>query len=153
MCLYARDRGEIPVYMQLPLYPMMDCEDTESSRNNHGKVWNTRRNHRGWKKYLGSLYGTAKVPKYASPARETDYAGMPACYTFVAQGEPFYQETLNFVDGLRKAGVRADVDVYPGDIHSFDLLCPWLKRSRMARQKLCEFYEEMIKDDGGNENG
>jgi len=153
VCMYARDKGEIPVFLQLPLYPMIDCEDTESSRDNHGKVWNTRRNHRGWKRYLGSLYGTDKVPKYASPARETDYAGMPPCYTFVAQDEPFYQETLNYVDGLRKAGVRADVDVYPGDIHSFDLLCPWLKRSRKARQKLCEFYGELIKDNGGNENG
>lgn len=45
VCLYARDKGEVPVALQLPLYPMLDSEDTASSADNHGKVWNTKRNH------------------------------------------------------------------------------------------------------------
>ncbi len=77
VCLYARDKGEVPVTLQLPLYPMLDSEDTASSADNHGKVWNTRRNHWGWKHYLGDLYGTDEVSKYASPARETDSSGIP----------------------------------------------------------------------------
>ena len=36
VCIYARDQGRIPVAGQLPLYPMLDCEDTASSRDNHG---------------------------------------------------------------------------------------------------------------------
>jgi acetyl esterase/lipase len=38
VCLYARDKGEVSVAYQMPLYPMLDCEDTDSSRNNHAKV-------------------------------------------------------------------------------------------------------------------
>ena len=34
VCLAARDRGEVQVAFQLPLYPMLDCEDTPSSRDN-----------------------------------------------------------------------------------------------------------------------
>lgn len=45
------------------------CGYTETSADNHGRVWNTRRNHWGWEHYLGDLYGSASVSKYASPAR------------------------------------------------------------------------------------
>ena len=146
VCLYARDKGRIKVALQLPLYPMLDCQDTDSSRDNHGMVWNTRRNHRGWKKYLGTLYDSGLVPIYASAARAESYKNMPPCYTFVAEGEPFYSETLTYVDRLKKDGVMAEVHVYPGIIHSFDLLCPWLSRSKKARRELCEFYETFMNE-------
>ncbi len=144
LCLYNRDRGTVPVAMQIPLYPMLDCEDTESSADNHGRIWDTKRNHWGWKHYLGELHGTSDVSKYASPARETDYSGFPPCYTFVADGEPFYEETLTYVENLRKAGVDAKVDVYPGNVHAFDMLQPGKKVSKAAKQRLCEEYERLI---------
>ena len=147
VCLYARDKGEIPVALQLPLYPMLDCEDTESSADNHGRVWNTRRNHWGWKHYLGDLYGSEDISKYASPARETDYSGLPPCYTFVADGEPFYCETLAYVKNLQEAGVEARVDVYPGNTHAFDMLLPWQEQSKTAKRRLCEAYERYMMRD------
>lgn len=148
VCLYARDRGEIPIAMQIPLYPMLDCEDTASSADNHGRVWNTKRNHWGWKHYLGDLYGTDGVSKYASAARETDYRNLPPCYTFVADGEPFYEETLTYVKNLQDAGVEASVDVYHGNVHAFDMLLPWKVDSKTARKRLCEEYERIIMTPG-----
>lgn len=144
VCLYARDKGEVSVALQIPLYPMLDCEDTASSADNHGKVWNTRRNHWGWKHYLGELYGSESVSKYASPARETDYSHLPPCYTFVADGEPFYEETLTYVRNLQAAGVEASVDVYHGNVHAFDMLQPGKEESKAARQRLCEEFERHI---------
>ena len=152
VCIFARDRGEIPIALQLPLYPMLDCVDTESSSDNHGRVWNTRRNHWGWRKYLGDLYGSDGVSKYASPARETDYSNLPPCYTFVASGEPFYTETLDYVMNLQKAGVEASVDVYPGDTHAFDMLTPWKAESKTARRRLCEIYERYMSGKGTEVN-
>lgn len=146
VCLYARDKGEVPVALQLPLYPMLDNEDTASSADNHGKGWNTKRNHWGWKHYLGDLYGTEGVSKYASPARETDYSNLPPCYTFVADGEPFYEETLTYVKNLQQAGVEAKVDVYHGNVHAFDMLQPGKQQSKDARQRLCEEFEKHIMD-------
>ena len=32
---------------------MLDNLDTKTSANNHGKVWNTRRNHITWRLYVG----------------------------------------------------------------------------------------------------
>ena len=143
-CLLARDTGDVDIALQIPLYPMLDCDDTPSSRDNHGKVWNTARNHWGWRRYLGGLYGSADVPKYASPARERNFEGLPPCYTYVLDGEPFLDETLAYVDNLLAAGVEAQVDVYHGDVHAFDMLMPWLPESRAARQKLCEVYGRSI---------
>ncbi len=122
VCMMARDRG-LPVAFQMPLYPMLDNLDTESSADNHGKVWNTRRNHLGWRLYLR---GEAKkaVSPYAAPARQSDYRDLPPCYTFVGDGEPFYAETLRYVQNLNAAGVPARADVYHSDMHAFDMLYP-----------------------------
>jgi len=141
LCLYERDRGEALPAFQLPLYPMLDCEDTETSRDNHGRIWNTRRNHWGWSKYLGELYGSARVPKYASPSRETDYRGLPPCYTYVCDGEPFCAETLEYVRRLREAGVSADADVFRGNVHAFDRFRFWTGEAKAAKRRLCEVYE------------
>lgn len=145
ICLYARDKGEIPIRAQFPLYPMLDSEDTESSADNHVKVWNTRRNHWGWRHYLGKAYGTDSVTKYASPARETDYSNHPPCYTFVCEGEPFYDETLTYVRNLQEAGVEVSVDVYHGDVHAFDMLQPGKDKSKEARRKLLGAFKRLVK--------
>ena len=70
---------------------------------------------------------------------------LPPCYTYVLDGEPFYEETLAFVRNLRAAGVEARVDVFSGDTHAFDILFPWQERSKQAKRRLCEEYERIIK--------
>ena len=50
-------------------------------------------------------------------------------------------------ENLQKVGVRAEVDVYKGNIHSFDLLTPWTSQARTARRILCEKYREIIYSD------
>ena len=132
LCILARDRGEVKIAYQMPLYPMLDDRDTPSSADNHNKVWNTQLNHFGWQKYLGVLYGTPWVPPYAAAARETDYLGLPPCYTFVCTGEPFWSETVTYCENLRKAGVECAYDVFQGLYHAFDIYQPDLPESRLA---------------------
>ena len=111
---------------------MLDWRDTESSRDNHGRVWNTKRNHWGWKGYLGDLWGSGDVPAYASPALAEDLSDMPPCYTFVNDGEPFFSETLAYVRRLQAADVPAECNVYHGDVHAFDMLTPWTRNAKDA---------------------
>ncbi len=133
LCMYARDKGEINIAYQMPLYPMIDNLDTDSSRDNHSPVWNTRLNHFGWKSYLGKLYTLGKdVPVYAAAARQTDYSNLPPAYTFVGDIDAFYCETLSYIDNLNKAGVEAAADVYLNCFHAFDMLLPMKKNSRQA---------------------
>lgn len=130
LCMLARDRGEVNIAFQMPLYPMIDHRDTDSSRNNHGISWNTRRNHAAWRLYLREVEG--EIPPYASPARQTDYSNLLPAYTFVGNREPFYCETVTYIENLRKAGVPARVDVYPTGFHAFDMLLPFRRISRQA---------------------
>ena len=150
VCLYARDRGDIHVAYQMPLYPMLDCCDTETSRDNHQPVWNTRKNHHAWNLYLrgfGWKSGVTEenmpmqIPYYASPAREKDLAGMPPAYTFVGEDDPFLQETRDYVKRLNDAGIEAAVDVYPGCHHAFDLFHPMAETSRNAFEKFHQHFE------------
>lgn len=136
LCMMARDLGEVNLSYQMPLYPMLDNLDTKSSADNHGKVWNTRKNHFAWRLYLRR---DAKkiVSPYAAPARQTDYSGLPPAYTFVGDGEPFYCETCTFIENLRRAGVEAGMDVYPSDMHAFDMMRPDDPLSRTAAERFC----------------
>lgn len=139
LCMYARDKGEVDIAFQMPLYPMIDDRDTPSSRDNHAPVWNTRLNHAAWNLYLRPFRDHSRndsVPAYAAPARQEDYRGLPPAYTFVGDIEPFYCETLTYIENLRKAGVPAKVDVYPGCFHAFDMLLPFLPVSRRAHRKI-----------------
>lgn len=146
LCMLARDKGEVNIAFQMPLYPMIDDRDTDSSRDNHNKVWNTRRNHYGWKTYLGDLYGTDNIPAYAAAARQTGYSNLPPAYTFVCTGEPFYCETLTFVDNLRAAGVEVGLDVYDGLYHAFDMLQPKKEISKLAIERFEKAFEDARKN-------
>ena len=123
VCIRARDESSVNVAFQMPLYPMLDDRDTPSSRDNHGRVWNTRKNHLAWRLYLRGS-DRAQLSPYAAPARLTDFSGLPPAYSFVSTGEPFYDETVRYFDQLRAAGVPAELDVYPGDMHAFDMMRP-----------------------------
>ena len=142
LCMLARDRGEVGIAFQMPLYPMLDNLDTETSKDNHGRVWNTRRNHFGWRMYLRKNAKSSGVSPYAAAARQTDYRNLPPCYTFVCAGEPFYAETLSFADRLKAAGVEAEVDVYPGDTHAFDLMKP---NREPAKQAIAAFDRQFAR--------
>ena len=137
--MLARDRGEVNIAFQMPLYPMIDNHDTGSSRDNHAKIWNTRRNHMAWKVYLRENYDK-EVSPYAAPARQKDYRGLPPAYSFVCTAEPFYDETLAYIGNLRKAGIKAQVDVYEGMYHAFDLMEPDHPTSRAAIEKFNAYF-------------
>ena len=139
LCMLARDKGKVNIAFQMPLYPMLDNLDTESSRDNHGKVWNTRRNHFGWRMYLRKR-AKKKVSPYASPARQTNWKGLPSAYTFVGDGEPFYAETLEYIRCLQEAGIEAKADVYHSNMHAFDMLRSALPESREAVRKFEEAF-------------
>ena len=142
LCMYAKDHQTVKIAFQMPLYPMLDCFDTDSSRDNHAKIWNTRRNHIGWKLYLRGLKGRKRIPAYASPARREDYSGLPPCYTFVGDIEPFYRETLDYAANLRAVGVDAEVDVYKGFYHAYDMLEPDTAEARKAADRFVEKFRD-----------
>jgi len=139
--LLARDKGEVNIAFQMPLYPMLDdLMDTESAKNNNAPIWNSKSNKLGWRMYLKGLPAEKDAPKYAAPARENDLSRLPPAYTFIGDIEPFYDETITYFGNLRNAGVPAEVDVYKGCYHSFELMCPGAEISKRAVSKMLEEF-------------
>ena len=145
-CLMARDKGEVNVAFQVPLYPMIDNLDTDSSRDNHNKVWNTKTNHFAWRVYLHEDAKSEDVSPYAAPARETDYTGLPPAYTFVCTDEPFYDETISYIESLRKAGIEAEIDVYDGLYHAFDMLDADAPETKLAIERFIKHFAGAVEN-------
>lgn len=130
--LYARDKGEVNIAFQMPLYPMIDDRMlTASSQNNHSPVWNSRTNEWAWKLYLGDLYGK-DVPAYAAPARANNYQNLPPTVTFVGDLDPFKDETISYVENLKQAGVPVSFEIFEGSYHGFELVKPSARKSKKA---------------------
>jgi acetyl esterase/lipase len=145
LTLYARDEGDVAIAFQMPIYPMIDdrCA-TEPARENDAPVWDGVSNRNAWKVYLGDLYGTNDVPIYAAPARATDYAGLPPTFTFVGGIEPFRDETIEYVDHLRAAGVPVEFKIFDGCFHGFDGLVPKARVSIEATQYRNRWFRQAI---------
>lgn len=143
--LLARDRGEVAIAFQVPLYPMLDdrCA-TPSASENDAPVWDATTNRNAWRLYLGSVAGAADVPAYAAPARAADLTGLPPAFTYVGSIEPFRDEVTTFVERLRAAGVPVDFRVYPGCFHGFDVVAPGAPVSREALASLSDWLRMAV---------
>jgi acetyl esterase/lipase len=141
--LAARDRGEVAVAFQMPLYPMIDDRQTASSRNNFTPVWNTTMNDAAWDLYLRDLRG-GDVPAYAAPARATDLTGLPPTLTFVGDIEAFHDEVVDWCQRLRAAGVPVSLEIYPGAFHGFDVIAKSAPISRRATAFLMDGFRDHL---------
>ncbi|HHT96928.1 MAG TPA: alpha/beta hydrolase [Clostridiales bacterium] len=132
LSLYARDKGEVAIAFQMPLYPMLDDRMiTESSKDNDGPIWNSKANRFAWKMLLGDL---EEAPIYAAPARAKDYSNLPPTLTFVGGIDLFRDETTNYINNLKQAGIYTNYKIFEGCFHGFEALAPWKKISKEAYQ-------------------
>ncbi|MBK1812196.1 alpha/beta hydrolase [Clostridium sp. YIM B02505] len=142
LSLYARDKGEVNIAFQMPLYPMIDDRmTTDSAKDNDAPVWNSKSNFIGWKLYLGSLFGTESVPCYAAAARSEDYTSLPPTATFVGNLEPFRDETIQYVENLKMAGIPVDFKIFDGCYHGFDQICPKAEVTKKAHEFLVNSFK------------
>ena len=142
--LMARDKKDVDIALQLPVYPMIDDRLTESSRDSNAPLWNARNNRAAWKLYLGDLYGADNVPNYAAPSRTEDYSGLPPAITYIGDLDMFCSETVEYFDRLRQAGVPAECRVYKGCYHGFDVVHPEADISREALDTFFSSYRQAV---------
>ncbi len=131
LALLARDRGEVPVVFQLLDCPMLDDRQiTASSQVDGLPVWSRQSNTYGWRSYLGELYGTDAIPYTAAPARAEDLSGLPPAFVSVGSVDGFLDEDITYAMRLNHAGVPAELHVYPGACHGYQMAVT----SEIARQ-------------------
>jgi len=126
LALLVRDRGEVPVCFQLLVYPMLDDRNVTPASHavTEPRVWNRQSNLIGWQSYVGDAVGTDQVSPYAAPTRADSLAGLPPAYLPVGDLDLFIDEDIEYAQRLQQADVPAELHVYPGGIHGFDLLAP-----------------------------
>ncbi|KAF5539152.1 lipase esterase [Fusarium phyllophilum] len=83
--------------------------------------WNTTDNETGWQALLGCSRGREMVTEIAAPARMVDATGMPPLYIEVGELDLFRNESIEFATKFYKAGISAELHVYPGCPHGFDI--------------------------------
>lgn len=124
--LLARDRKGPKLSGQVLIYPMLDDRDvTVSTAQIDGVgVWDRTSNLTGWSALLGERVGTDDVSIYAAPARATDLSGLPPAFIDCATAEVFRDEDVAYATALWHAGVQAELHVWPGGFHGFDMMAP-----------------------------
>lgn len=146
LTLRNRDRGDVALAWQMPIYPMIDDRfETPSSKRNHLPVWNARANKIGWDLYLKDLHARkAEIPYDAAPARCDDFSGLPPTFTFVGDQDPFLDETRLYVDKLRAAGVAVKFKVFAGGFHAYENLVPKARISRETHAYISKALAEAM---------
>lgn len=127
VALLARDRNGPAVLAQLLMCPMLDDRnDSPSARQMRGLgIWDASSNETGWDALLGEgVRGGPDVSPYAAPARATDLAGLPPAYIDVGTAETFRDEDVAYASRIWQAGGEAELHVWPGGFHGFDVVAP-----------------------------
>ncbi|MEO9323491.1 alpha/beta hydrolase [Nocardioides sp. C4-1] len=125
--LLARDRGGPAIAAQLLLCPMLDDRnDSPSAHQMRGLgIWDRSSNRTGWEALLGAgVPGSDDVPPYAAPARATDLGGLPPTFIDVGSAETFRDEDVAYASRIWQAGGQAELHVWPGGFHGFDVVAP-----------------------------
>lgn len=140
--LLARDKGEVNVAFQMPLYPMIDDrQNLPSAVGNKMPAWSSKHNELGWSLYLRGLHKEGKeIPAYAAPARATDYSGLPPTLTFVGELDLFRDETIQYIEKLRAAGIKTHFARYEACYHAFEQFAPKAAVSQKALKFMRETY-------------
>ncbi len=128
--LLTRDRQGPPLLGQMLICPQLDHRnDTVSARqytydSGLGGLCAWENNEFEWDAILGPGHRDRDVSAYASPAIAPELAGLPTTFIDVGGSELFRDEAVAYASRLWEAGVTAELHVWPGGFHGFDIFAP-----------------------------
>lgn len=146
VALMARDKGGPTLAGQVLIYPMLDDRnDSISSRQVDGVgIWDRTSNDTAWDMLLGARRKGENVSIYASPSRATDLSGLPPAYIEVGSVEVFRDEDVAYASAIWASGGVAELHVWPGAFHGFDLTAPHAAVSVIARETRTKWVERIL---------
>ncbi len=128
--LMNRDRSNVPVRGQFLLSPMVDdkIETSLSALKFPEWAWSQDHNRTAW-----SLYAETPNPSpYAAALRAQSFSGLPPAYLMCGGLDLFRDATIQYAQALMGADVSAELAIYPGAPHGFDVMSPMAKTSLRA---------------------
>jgi acetyl esterase/lipase len=142
----ARDRGGPVLAGQLLTQAMLDDRNDSISAQQMTGVgaWDRHANGVAWTALLGEDRGGPDVSPYAAPARATDLSGLPPTFIDVGSADTFRDEDVAYASRLWQAGCEAELHVWPGGCHGFDLMVPHAPISRAAREARLQWLHRLL---------
>lgn len=136
VALLARDRGGPALAGQLLMQPMLDDRgDTPSSHEllAGDTGWDRTANTTGWTALLGDRRGGPDVPASAAPARAVDLSGLPPAFVDVGSMDVLRDEAVEYAVRMWRHAGQAELHVWPGAFHGFDVAAPDSALARAAQ--------------------
>jgi len=135
VALLARDRGGPPPAGQLLLCPMIDNTNSTVSSFQYDGIGTCTREENlfAWACVLGDgLAFRDDAPGYAAPTRAADLSGLPPAFIEVGSAELFRDEDIEYASRIWATGGQAELHVWAGGCHGFDIYAPAAEISRAA---------------------
>ncbi|ODU04555.1 MAG: esterase [Pseudonocardia sp. SCN 72-86] len=145
--LLARDRRGPRAAGQLLSCPMLDDrEQTPASRQLDGVgVWDRTANRTAWDARLGARRGGPAVEAYSAPARARDLSGLPPAFVDVGSVDTFRDEAVEYATRIWQAGGVAELHVWPGAYHCFEILAPTAAVSVAATGRRTDWLRRVLR--------
>lgn len=135
VALLARDRGGPRMAGQGLLCPMLDNTNTTVASWQYDGIgtWTRENNLLAWSCVLGDDRAFSEdAPQYAAPARATDLSGLPPAFIEVGAAEMFRDEDVEYASRIWATGGQAELHVWAGGCHGFDIYAPDAEVTRAA---------------------
>lgn len=133
--LLARDRRGPAIAGQMLLCPMIDNTNTTVASMQYDGIgtWQRDANLLGWSCLLGDdLAFSPDAPAYAAPSRATDLSGLPTAFIEAGAAEMFRDEDVDYATRIWATGGQAELHIWAGGAHGFDMYAPAAEISRAA---------------------
>ncbi|GAA3045239.1 Acetyl esterase/lipase [Actinokineospora globicatena] len=146
VALLARDRGGPALAGQLLLCPMIDDTNTTVASQQYSGIgtWTRESNLAGWRSLLGDAVGTDDVSPYAAPTRATDLSNLPPAFIEVGSAEPFRDEDTQYALRIWETGGQAELHVWSGAFHGFDMYVPDWPVSKVALETRNSWFRRVL---------
>ncbi len=124
VALMARERGGPKLAGMMLIAPMLDDRSGTMSAKQYGNgMWSVAENTLGWRSLLGEAGHRAQaLPDWAIPGRCDDLANLPHAFIEVGSADMFRDDTVDFASRIWRGGGRAELHVWSGGFHGFEVL-------------------------------
>lgn len=151
VALLARDRDGPRLCGQVLVCPMLDDRNTTVSARQYptGGSFSSNDNRFAWTLVLGGRAGADDVSIYDAPARAQNVTDLPPAYIEAGSAEPFRDEAVQYASHIWECGGGAELHIWPGAPHSFNLLAPEAAISKVANEtRLSWLRRILLRHDG-----
>ena len=144
VALMARDRSGPALAGQLLMSPALDDRDDTVSAQQMSMMWEKAVADVGWSALLGSDRRGLDLFAYGSAARADDLSDLPPTFIDVGSVEVLRDQSVTYANRIWQAGGAAELHVWPGAYHGFDLFAPQSRIAQDARQARLRWLRRIL---------